>query len=462
MTTAPADSTITLRNGRATGRPVARAGWAIGVHSVCDFFSFMAISLIPLLTATLELSGPEVALLLGVGSITSGVAQPAVAWISDRYDTRAVGTLGLLVAVVCISNIGHAQNFWQLLVLHGVGSAGIGAFHPPAAAAVGRLSGVKRSLGMAVFFLAGMIGGMGGNILTPQIVRYLSLTPDGTVATARGLAMLSWFVVPGVLACVLLALAIHAVPHRHDASHAHHSSLAPAEQRRRWKAVGVLYVTGVIRFSVNMALVYLFAQWAERWAMRKFAATELTETIGLEASQINGPLQAMMQVGMGGVGLVLGLLLGARHEKAAFVISPVFGALVIALIPQADRFDPGSAVLIAYLLSILAGVGFGSVIPISMSLAQRLLPHRTSLASGLMLGGAWAFAFVGPMAAQVIHTGIAEHELLHRVVDVDALPGVIVNGWGLDAAFYATACVLLLGGLIALRLPRALLVETAD
>ena len=89
---------------------------------------------------------------------------------------------------------------------------------------------------------------------------------------------------------------------------------------------------------------------------------------------------------------------------------------------------------LVFALGVLSGVGFGSVIPVSMSLAQRLLPHRTSLASGLMLGGAWAFAFIGPKWAQV------------------------VQDWaGLDMAFFVTAGALVVAGGIAALLPGALI-----
>jgi hypothetical protein len=41
-------------------------------------------------------------------------------------------------------------------------------------------------------------------------------------------------------------------------------------------------------------------------------------------------------------------------------------------------------------------------VPLSIAAAQRLLPHRTTLASGLMMGGAWSLALVGPPLAQWI------------------------------------------------------------
>jgi len=423
------------------GRIRTRRGVGITVHAVCDYFSFVAVSMLPLLATHLGLTTGQKALLLGLGSVTSGLIQPVVAWLSDRWDSRKLSTMGLMLAVVCVSNIGRAETFWQLLVLHGLGAMGIGAFHPPAAAAVGRMSGPRRSLGMAIFFLAGMIGGIGGNLTAPRYVEWMARvtgTP-GSPSYAGGLHALTWLMIPGLLACVLLGWAIHRTPHRHHGARDHHAALPADERRRRWIAVGVLYASNIVRFSVNMALVYLFVEWAEAHTLASEGAASLSNELGAQASRLNGPLQAGMQVGMGGVGLVLGFLLAPRLEKRAFVAFPLFGAGVIALMPFADAL-PGSLVVPgAISLSVLAGVGFGSVVPITMAAAQRLLPHRTSLASGMMLGGAWAFAFVGPQIAERVQRAA-----------------------GLDAAFFTIAGVLALAGALCAFLPGRLLADAID
>lgn len=421
------------------GRLRTRAATGVGVHAVCDYFSFVAVSLLPLLSTHLDLTTAQKASLLGLGSIASGLIQPVVAWLSDRWDTRVLSTIGLGVAVVCVSSVGRAESYLQLMVLHGLGAMGVGAFHPPAAAAVGRMSGARRSLGMAVFFLAGMIGGIGGNLTAPRLVEWAAAAGPGRPDYHAGLHALSWLLLPGAAACAMLAWAIHKTPHRHHGADDHHASLSPVERRRRWAAVAVLYASNVLRFTVNMALVYLFVEWSEARVLERTGASALTNALGADASRLNGPLQAAMQVGMGGVGLVMGFVLSPRLEKAAFVAIPIAGAVVIALAPSLGALPESLIDAGAVAVSALAGVGFGCMIPASMSTAQRLLPHRTSLASGMMLGGAWAFAFVGPRMAEWVQTAVS-----------------------LDAAFYTTAATLAAAGTVSLALPGRLLAQTAE
>jgi FSR family fosmidomycin resistance protein-like MFS transporter len=420
----------------------------VGIHAVVDFFSFISVSLLPLLQTRLDLTDSQIATLLSVGAVTSGACQPVVAWISDKLDTRILGVVGFFVAVVCIANIGHAQTFTQLLLLHGLGAMGVGAFHPPAAAVVGQLSGTRRALGMSVFFLLGMVGGMAGNIFTPQIVAFFSGVSDVDVLASgaetvssrdigEGLRSLSWLMIPGLMCVAVLALATLRVGHRDQAAHDHHTTLTAVQRKARWGAVGILYVANVIRFSVNLALIYLFAKWAEAHVLAKANAFTMTEALSVEASKLNGPLQAMMQAGMGGFGLLLGFMLGARHEKLAFIVIPIFGAATIASIPFIPA-GSGGAVWLAMGVSVLTGVGFGSLIPVSMACAQRLIPHRTSLASGLMLGGAWTFSFIGPRIAETVHHAIS-----------------------LNAAFWVVSGAMLLASSLGILLPGKLLASSA-
>jgi MFS transporter, FSR family, fosmidomycin resistance protein len=433
------DATMTMAaatNGQDAPARRRRAAATISVHSIVDFFSFIIIALMPLLAVRLDMSGPDKALLIGVGSVTSGLIQPMVAWLSDRHDTRVLGTIGVAVAVICISSIGFAETFWQLMILQAVGAAGIGAFHPVSAAAIGELAGRWRSRYVAAFFLAGMIGGFSGNAFAPLIVEGMSVAggTGGESDIVAGLHGLLWLLIPGAFGVLLLAWAIHGISHRDAGAHAQHASLSPEERTLRWRAVWILYAGNVIRFTVNMALIYLIVEWTTQLTAERAVVGTSDEALGLIASQLNGPLQGAEQVGMGLGGLALGMLLPMRHEKKAFCIIPWLGAIAIALIPLTARLPDAAVVPVAFAVTALAGLGFGSLVPVSISLAQRLLPHRTSLASGLMMGGAWMLAFVGPMFA-----------------------GAMQTWFGLETAFLATGGLLCVAGVLTLFLPSSLL-----
>jgi MFS family permease len=468
LTNEQSDGGASIGVAGAPSRPTMRAAVTIGTHFVVDVFSFVGVALLPMLAVMLDIRPEQKALLLALGSVCSGFVQPVVAWASDWFDSRAFGTIGFVVAVLCIGNLGMAQDFVQLAVLYSVGAMGIGAFHPPASATVGQLGGDKRSMYVAVFFLAGMVGGIVGNVFTPTFVGWM--TPDAVQvedASRAGLLSIRWFIPVGLVAAFFLARAIHGSGHRHHDAHAHQDRWDKSERRARWFAVWVMYACNVLRFTVNMSLMYLFTEWASQYVLEVHQVGVLNETLGIEASRVNGMLQASMQIGMGGAGLTLGFVLAVRYEKAMFVVLPMLGALSIAAIPSLTAMDLETGRWAVMGAAILSGIGFGAVIPVSLSLAQRLLPHRTSLVSGLMLGGAWMLSFLGPMGAEVVQNGlVSKPNVPGFVIDaVGMLPESfgerVMSGFGLDAAFMVTAALLAVAGCIAIFLPQKLIVRSA-
>jgi FSR family fosmidomycin resistance protein-like MFS transporter len=357
-------------------------------HTVIDFFSFTVPPLLSVLEGHLSLKPEQGAFLLGIGMMCTGMVQPLVAWHSDRADTRVFGWLGLAMAVIGVGCIGYAKSYEQLLVIQILSSIGIGAFHPIAAAAVGSLSGTRRSFGVAAFYCAGMAGGIAGNVTAPLWVSHF-----GGGSLGEGLRSIARLIPPGLLFVVALFWAIHRVSHRHVGAKDAHAALSPAEQRSRWRAVGVLYVSNVLRFTVDTALILLIVRWTEQLVLSKSTSLELTDSLRQEAARLSGPLQAAKQVGMGVCGLLGGWWIGPRHEKFWLVISPIVGAAALIVMP---RCSPG----LALVACMIAGIGYGGLVPVTISLAQRLLPHRTSLASGLMMGGAWCVASLGAPLAQ--------------------------------------------------------------
>jgi FSR family fosmidomycin resistance protein-like MFS transporter len=418
------------------------ARWRIGItvlcHSVVDYFSYLIVPLMPLLVTRLSLSDGEKAWILGTGSIVSGVIQPFVAWISDRLNTRWLGTAGLLLAAIATSAVGLARDFTELFWIQVLSSIGIGAFHPVAAAAVGHLSGARRSLGVSIFFVGGMLGGIAGN------------TTAAPFARAFGLHSFLYLIVPSLLATFALIAAIHRVRHTHHDAHETHAELPANERRWRWISLWALYVGNVVRFTVNAALVYLAIDWSIRLIASREGADwahldpDARKHFGLAASSVNGWLQASMQVGMGITGLLLARLVRPGRERPLLIWMPVLGAIPMFALPwvhaMLERSGPNPMTIpVVFALILIAGVGFGGVFPITIALAQRLIPHRTSLASGLMMGGAWAVGGLGPAMAS-------------RMTDA--------FGWG--GAWRGTAIALLAAGVASVIIPGWLIRRVAQ
>ncbi|MDY7109896.1 MAG: hypothetical protein SYC29_14790 [Planctomycetota bacterium] len=399
--------------------PALRLAAVVTSHPMVDVYANFIPPLIGVLQVRCALTAWQAAALLSLGPLVSGLSQPLFAWLTDHTDSRLFGSAGLAVAAACLSSIGLADDFASLLLLYGVGMLGVGAFHPVAAASVGQLAGRGRSAGVTAFFVAGMIGATVGPIISTRIA---GLGPDG-------IDLLRWLMIPGLIVAIVLHLAIRNVPHRH---HEHRAiRFEPAETRQRWLTVMLLFAGNAMRYAVNIGLVYLYVRWAESLVAEGASGLGSGE-IARAGSVHAGELNALNMLGMGAGGFAAGLLVRRGREKVPIVLVPLLLAPAIALFPLAGR---GAG----YLLALAAGIGHAAVHPVTTSLAQRLLPHRTSLASSLTMGGAWALAMLAPPAAQWSLTTI-----------------------GLGGTFFLAAALLAGSGTVALFLPTTLIRHVAS
>lgn len=416
MTIAPHD--LGLRTPAASRWHGLRLGSVIACHGVVDFFSFLFVPLITVIEGHLALTHEQGSLLIAVGSICSGLIQPTTAWICDRFNTRLPGVLGLFCAGLAALLVGQVETFGQLLLLQVIAASGVGAFHPVAAAATGKLGGRRRSMALSGFYMAGMLGGMSGNVIFPVWVREM-----GQGDTGFGLRSLAWAMLLAVAFTIVLQLAIGKLDHRN----ARRAEGVPAPHiPHRWRSVWLLYAGNAIRFTVNAAMMLLVARWTELEAVARAGTLDLNDALRAEASVRNGPLQAAMQLGAGGAAMLAGAFIAHRHERAALLLCPLLGALAIALFPLTRGLETAMlSTLAAGLTCIVVGIGTGALVPMTIGMAQRLLPDHTSLASGLMLGGAWTIAAVGPPLTQVVVTHAGFGAACLAIAGITAISGVL-------------------------------------
>ncbi|TWU27303.1 MFS transporter [Bythopirellula polymerisocia] len=395
---------------------LARIGTAFLViataHFVIDFLATLVPSSLGLIEVRCGLSHEQAAWLLGLGPFAAGLSQPICALISDRLRTRILIVIGIVVAGIGFGMIGLTTNSVTLSTIYVVGMVGVGMFHPIAATTAAQLHYDRRNSATGVFFVAGMIGGVAGSFVWP---RWLS--DNG------GFDSLPYIVAP----ILLFALVVHRklkdiTPIKQHTWHTSDLSFL----RGNWTNVIVLYAASSMRYCINTALLYLFVRWTEQVVSAEHAQWS-AEAVAKYSAPIVGNLNSCMIFGMGLGGLFGGALVSPGKEKGPLIWVPLFFAPLVALFPLLG-------IQISYLIAVFAGIGFASMIPVSVALAQHLLPHRANLASSLMMGGAWVVATIGPR--------LAEFGVTH---------------FGIETTFALTAAVLAASGLIccAFREPTA-------
>ena len=387
-------------------------------HLVVDSLATLLPASLGLIEVRSGLTSEQSAWLMGLGSLTSGLAQPVCALISDRYRSRFLTVAGIAIAGIGFAFLGLAKTSALLSFTYMMGMIGNGMFHPIAATTVAQLYRHRRNAAASTFFVAGMVGGVMGAMLWP---RWLS--------TSEGFDTLPYIAIP----CVLLAFVVHRCQMALPAVRVHSKQdIDLTLLGRNWKDVKYLYLSSMLRYCVNTALVYLFVRWSQEEVVHLVQNDGLlregawsAEKIANESAPIVGNLNAAMILGMAVGGILAGKLVLLNRERSPMIWVPLVFSPVVALFPY-------MSVGASYVLAFLAGMGFSSMIPISIALAQHLLPHRANLASSLMMGGAWTVATIGPPCAEFG-----------------------VTHWGLNVTFLLTSGVLALSGLVCIGISRS-------
>ncbi len=400
-------------------RGVARRRfWGLNLsHAVIDIFPIFTTTMMLVLEDRLHLTAKQIGVVYMITPIFSGGLQPFFAWLTDRYDTRVCAPLGLLLGAACLSSMGLAQNFWQLCALIIVGVIGTGMYHPIGAALAGQIGGrahLGRGWALALFFAAGMVGQALGPIISSRI------------NAAYGLTHLLWLVPPSAVVAVGLFFLLRRVPHRHDNHREMTGLIAREERSARWVAVWLLGLQNCLRFIVNIGALVMFNVWA---------ASKIPTSPAL-AAKLSGNLAAAMTVGMGVFGLLVGRYVRQGDEKKCLIVVSLVGAVFMGALSAVGDWGVSTAggawwgYWPAYLMACLCAIGFGSTIPLSISLAQRLLPGNTGLASSLMMGAGWAVSALAPVIAPVF--------LGASIKEAPGLPA-----WRIDVAFACFGALLL-------------------
>ena len=102
-----------------------------------------------------------------------------------------------------------------------------------------------------------------------------------------------------------------------------------------------------------------------------------------------------MFVGQGLSGLLAGALIKQGKESWPLILTPIlFSPCLMSL----AFLKPG---VVSFAVCTFVGIGYAAMTLITISVGQRLMPGHTRLASGLLLGGAWAVGSIGSGLAEL-------------------------------------------------------------
>lgn len=169
-----------------------RVGLLTLAHLINDSYGNYVAILLPLLRDDLHFSLGLASALVTANTITSGVIQPLLGYVADRWATRLMSVAGILMAAAGASLLGLAPHYLVLVMLAILSGLGTAVYHPQAAAMVVAVAGERRATMMSLYLMGGNVGLATGPWLVTLLVE------------GHGLHATWLMLVPGALGALLL------------------------------------------------------------------------------------------------------------------------------------------------------------------------------------------------------------------------------------------------------------------
>ena len=356
-------------------------------HFTNDMLAGVLPMLYPVMKERFDLTNAGVGLVTLAYTGMSSLTQPVFGFFSDRYGRRWFASAALLWGVTFVALYGFAPSFPVFLAFAALAGVASGAYHPLGASNAAIVADDRyKNAAMSVY----TVGGTSGWALGPLVaVALLALFgPRGTAA----------LLVPGIAVAALLLPQMRLVERARRARAAAASALEGAG-RPAWGPLARVVGVTMLRSWVFLSVLQFLPIWYDDLGYGAGFYGPLTTTIILA----------------GAIGTLIGGALADRLGQRRIVV----GSLALA-IPALLLFVgvPGRY---AFLTGALFGITCDASLSVTLVMAQRLVPERVGITSGVILGLGF------------ITGGI----------------GVPITGWLADAIGIQTA-LMLLGGLCAL------------
>lgn len=370
---------------------------AVSIGHLCvDLLNSLTGVLLAAVSLALGLSNTQLGLIATAYALLGALSQPFFGWLADRHGGRWMTGAGILWMAVFFALFALTPGAAALafLVLAALGS---GAFHPGGTARAAQVGAVdlagQAATAASVFFLFGQVGLSAGPALGGLLLEHTGK------AGILGLAALA-------APAGLFVLAVLRDPPAGGPRLAPSGSPRPAPQ---W----------------GLFIVILLVSGLRLWAQTSVTtfAPKLFLDLNYAPSAAGGIVAAYM------AGTALGGVLGSALADRWSYPRTVFITLALSTLPFA--FLPLARGPWAFALAMGTGLLSGGPHSILVTMAQRALPGRAGLASGLILGLTFALGALGT-------------SLTGWLADLTSLAQALQLNAGLSAAAAAVSLLLVL------------------
>jgi FSR family fosmidomycin resistance protein-like MFS transporter len=333
-------------------------------HMVTDIYQGALPATLPFLKDKLDLTYTMTGVILMVANFTSSILQPLFGFYSDKKEKASLLPIGLFAAGIGYALLAIPSDYYLVLFLVVVSGLGVAAYHPEGYKTAHFFTGERSVTGMSVFSVGGNLGLAIGPPMAIYVTRYL------------GFDALPVVIIPSLLCTVLIltqrkTIAIPKLEHS-------------AQQKDATKTTMGSYVSLFL-----VVAIVIMRSWTQMGLLSYIPFYYINH---LKGDPLFAGNLIFVFLACGAAGTLIGAPFADRWGHRFFIRLTMFLATVILPLMFVP-FIANSHLL--FVVLGLEGMILVSTFSVTIVMAQRLLPHRLGVASGLMVGFAIGTGGIG-------------------------------------------------------------------
>ncbi|OGP83118.1 MAG: fosmidomycin resistance protein [Deltaproteobacteria bacterium RBG_16_54_11] len=325
-------------------------------HLVVDIYQGALPATLPFIKDKLGLSYALTGMILLAANMASSILQPVFGYFSDRKVMPILLPMGLLAAGIGFSLIMLPAHFSLVLFLVVISGLGVASYHPEGYKTAHFFTGERSATGMSFFSVGGNLGFAIGPILALAIIEYL------------GFSSLPLIVVPSIF-CTAIILAYRGTIALPVVSHAE----AMKKTERRTSVASYVALSMII-------FIVIMRSWTQIGLVTYIPFYYINY---LKGSPLFAGKLVFVFLVCGAAGTLIGAPLADRWGHRFFVrLSMLLSTVTLPLV-----FLPivQNSILLFFVLG-MQGMFLILTFSVTIVMAQKLLPNKLGIASGLLVG----------------------------------------------------------------------------
>lgn len=331
--------------------------WLSLAHMVNDTYAGFLSPIMPFIAVKIGINMAIATVIMSIAQVCASMFQPIFGFWADNIVKRAFIFWGLIFGSLFGPLAANAPNAIMLTTFVILGNLGGSFFHPQALGFISRFSKGNFVANMGIFISAGTIGFSFGPIISSLITQHLGL--DKIPYT-------------GIIGIIIALCMFKYVPkmYKPEVKVEHKNFRESFKEILSNKYMNILMVIAIMKSLItNSSIILLPFLWKD---------------MGHSPSYIGTALFLFMLAG--GLGSYLsGKIEGKIGAKKVFYISMIGTLPITALFISTYKAHP----IISVAIFIIMGFITMLAMPVTMVIAQRLLPEYKSIVSGFINGFSW-------------------------------------------------------------------------